>query len=212
VNTNVLLELMYVQAEGVAIILLDRDGRVAAWMRGAAIIFGRTAEFMRGRTLHCLFTAEDQAAQVPESELENARATGTGEDDRWMVRSDGALFWASGFVQRLVAADGEVCGYAKVLRDRTDVRAQIETLRNRADSLADEDRRKVLLFGTLAHELRTPFSAMNNAVALIENAYPGEQKLEYALQILKRQTRYVNSLVDDLEEVVRARPGNTGLH
>jgi signal transduction histidine kinase len=91
------------------------------------------------------------------------------------------------------------------------VRAQIETLRNRAELLADEDRRKVLLFGTLAHELRTPFAAIGNAVELVERAYPNDQKLEYAVQILKRQTRYVNSLVDDLQEVVRARTGKTAL-
>jgi PAS domain S-box-containing protein len=210
-NANALLELMYAQAEEQALILMDPDGVVVGWMMGASRIFGRTAESMIGRPLHGLFTAEDQAAKVPENELANARGAGTGADDRWMVRSNAALFWASGFVQCLHAADGQVCGFAKILRDRTDVRAQIETLRNRAELLADEDRRKVLLFGTLAHELRTPFAAIGNAVELVERAYPNDQKLEYAVQILKRQTRYVNSLVDDLQEVVRARTGKTAL-
>ena len=211
-QANALLELMYAQAEDQALILVDHDGTVVAWMMGASRIFGRTAENMVGRTLHCLFTPEDQAAKVPENELSNALHAGTGEDDRWMVRSDGVLFWASGFVQCLREADGRVAGFAKILRDRTDIRAQIETLRNRAELLADEDRRKLLLFGTLAHELRTPFAAIGNAVELVERAYPHDQKLEYAVQILKRQTRYVDSLVDDLQEVVRAQTGKTVLH
>jgi PAS domain S-box-containing protein len=211
-DANKLLELTYAQAEDQALVLMDPDGVVVAWMMGASRIFGRGADDMVGRTLHCLFTPEDQAARVPENELANARGAGTGEDDRWMVRSDGALFWASGFVQCLHASDGEVCGFAKVLRDRTDVRAQIETLRNRAELLADDDRRKLLLLGTLAHELRTPFAAIGNAVELVARAYPNDQNLEYAVQILKRQTRYVNSLVDDLQEVVRARTGKTVLH
>jgi two-component system CheB/CheR fusion protein len=181
-------------------------------MMGAATIFGHKADEMVGRTLHCLFTPEDQAAKVPENELINARGTGTGEDDRWMVRRDGVRFWASGFVQCLRSEDGEVQGFAKLLRDRTDLRAQVETLSNRAALLADEDRRKVLLFGTLAHELRTPFGAIQNAVQLIEHAYPDEPKLSYALQILARQTRYVSTLVDDLQELVRARTGKTVLH
>jgi PAS domain S-box-containing protein len=208
-DTNALLELVYAQAEEQALILLDPDGVVVGWMMGATRIFGRSAESMLGRTLHCLFTVEDQASKVPEHELANARGAGTGEDDRWMVRSNAATFWASGFVQCLHASGGEICGFAKMVRDRTDVRAQIETLRNRAELLADEDRRKVLLFGTLAHELRTPFAAIGNAVELVERAYPNDQKLEYAVQILRRQTRFVNSLVDDLEEVVRARTGKT---
>jgi two-component system CheB/CheR fusion protein len=210
-NTNSLLELMYAQIADQALILMDADGVVVDWMMGSRWIFGRTAESMVGRTLHCLFTTEDQAAKVPENELANACASRSAEDDRWMVRGDGALFWASGFVQCLRGPDGGVAGFAKTLRDRTDVRAQIETLRNRAELLADEDRRKVLLFGTLAHELRTPFAAIGNAVELVERAHPNDPKLEYAVQILRRQTRYVNSLVDDLQEVVRSRTGKTVL-
>jgi len=210
-NADALLERMYAQSKDQALILMDRDGVVVAWMMGAPGIFGRPADSMIGRTLHCLFTAEDQAAKVPEHELANACASTSAEDDRWMVRGDGGLFWASGFVQCLRADGGEVCGFAKMLRDRTDVRGQIETLRNRAEVLADEDRRKVLLFGTLAHELRTPFAAIGNAIELVERAYPDNPKLDYAIQILRRQTRYVNSLVDDLQEVVRSRTGKTVL-
>jgi PAS domain S-box-containing protein len=170
-DTNKLLELMHVQVEDEALILLDADGVVVGWMMAASRIFGRTADFMLGSSLHCLFTPEDQAAGAPENELENARRAGAGEDDRWMVRSDGVSFWASGFVQCLRGAEGEVCGFAKLVRDRTDIKAQIETLRNRAESLASEDRRKVLLFGTLAHELRTPFAAIGNAIRLLEQAF-----------------------------------------
>jgi PAS domain S-box-containing protein len=211
-DRHALLELMYAQVEDQVLILLDPHGAVADWMMGATRVFGHSAASMLGKPLHCLFTPEDRAAKVPENELENARRAGTAEDDRWMVRSDGARFWASGFVHCLRSADGEVCGFAKLLRDRTDVRAQIETLRNRAELLAAEDRRKLLLFGALAHELRTPFAAIGNAIKLVEQPYPNDPKLEYALQILKRQTRYVNALIDDLQEVVRARTGKTILH
>src|SRR5687768_12969336 len=100
-DRDALLELLHAQAEEQALILLDPNGVVIAWMMGASRIFGRTADFMIGRTLHCLFTPEDQAAKVPEHELANARGAGTGEDDRWMVRSNAASFWASGFVQCL---------------------------------------------------------------------------------------------------------------
>jgi two-component system CheB/CheR fusion protein len=209
---NPLLELAFRQVAHQALILLDARGCVVGWMMGAATIFGHKAEHMIGRSLHVLFTPEDQAARVPESELDNARGTGTGEDDRWMVRSDGVRFWASGFVQCLRSEDGEVQGFVKLLRDRTDLRAQVETLGNRAALLADEDRRKTLLLGTLAHELRTPFGAIHNAVQLIEHAYPDEPKLSYALQILARQTKYVSTLIDDLQELVRARTGKTVLH
>ena len=93
-----------------------------------------------------------------------------------MVRGDGARFWASGFVQCLRNEAGDVRGFAKLLRDRTDIRGQVEALRNRAELLAEEDRRKLLLFGALAHELRTPLSAVGNAVQLIEQAHPNDER------------------------------------
>jgi two-component system CheB/CheR fusion protein len=210
-DAEALFGLMRSQAKDHALILLDADGRVIGWMMGAPNIFGRTAEEMMGETLHRLFTPEDQAIRVVETELESARRAGSGEDDRWMVRGDGARFWASGFVDCLRTADGEIAGYSKVVRDRTDLRGQVEALRNRVELLAAEDRRKMVMFGTLAHELRNPLGAVSNAIHLIDFAYPNDQKLAYALQILKRQTKYVSSLVEDLLEVARAQTGKTVL-
>src|SRR5438552_3344642 len=52
----------------------------------------------------------------------------------------------------------EVVGYGKVLRDRTDVRAQVE-------ALAQANRRKDLFLGTVAHELRGRLDALE-AIAM----------------------------------------------
>jgi two-component system CheB/CheR fusion protein len=128
-----------------------------------------------------------------------------------MVRSDGARFWANGFVYCLRKADGAVVGFSKVLRDRTDTRAQVEALRNRVELLAEEDRRKLVMFGTLAHELRNPLAAVANAGHLIDLAYPNDEKLAFPLQVLKRQTEYVSKLIGDLLEVARVRTGKTVL-
>jgi two-component system CheB/CheR fusion protein len=207
-----LLRLMYEQSQDYALILLDDRGAVVAWMMGAERIFGRDADEMRGRTIERLFTPEDQSNQVPETELDHARRSSRAEDDRWMVRSDGGRFWASGFVHCLERPDGRVAGYAKLLRDRTDQRGQVETLRNRIEALEAEDERKIVMFGTLAHELRNPLSVLTNAAQLIDLAYPGDSKLAYPLQVLRRQVAYVGSLVNDLLEIVRSRTGKAVLH
>jgi two-component system CheB/CheR fusion protein len=207
-----LLELVLRQADEHALIMLDADGRVVGWFMGAAKVFGRDAGEMLGKALDVLFTEEDRTAGAHTDELVNARQSGLAEDDRWMLRSDGVRFWATGLVYALRDASGQVAGFAKVLRDRTDVRGQIEALRNRAESLGAEDRRKIVLLGTLAHELRNPLGAVLNAVQLIDLAYPGDPKLSYALQILRRQTAYVSKLIEDLLEVVRIRAGKATLN
>jgi PAS domain S-box-containing protein len=210
-DTERLLELMYRQVEVDALILLDPDGKVVAWLMGARRVFGHSADEMVGRGLDCLFTPEDQADGIPESELEQARRTRSSEDDRWMVRRDNMRFWATGFVHCLRDDDGRVAGYAKILSDRTDLRGQYETLRNRVDAYVQEDRRTTLVLGTLAHELRNPLSAMSNAVQLMALTPMEDPKLAYAQQVIERQVKYVSALIEDLFETARARTGKAVL-
>jgi two-component system CheB/CheR fusion protein len=206
-----LLRLMHEQADDHAVILLDANGAVVAWMMGAARIFGRDAEAMLGATIECLFTPEDRAAGAPRTEREHAERSGKAEDDRWMLRSDGVRFWASGFLDCLRHPDGSVAGFAKVLRDRTDVRGQIEALRNRAEALEADDARNAVMLGTLAHELRNPLAVLTNAADLIDLAHPGDAKLAYALHVLRRQTSYVRTVIDDVLEMARIRTGKATL-
>ena len=211
-DQRALLNLMYRQVEIDALILLDPQGKVVAWLMGAEGVFGRTAQEMKGRSLHCLFTETDQAAKIPELELEEARVSGTAEDDRWMVRGDDARFWASGFVHALRDDDGQIAGFAKILRDRTDVRGHLDALRNRAEAFEQEDERMSLVLGTLAHERRNPLSAMSNAVQLIELTDMDDPKLSYALQVMNRQMKYVTALIADLIESTRLRTGKAELN
>lgn len=206
-----LLQLLLEQGEEQALILLDANGRVVDWLMGAERIFGRSAGEMFGETVDRLFTPEDRERQEPANEARSALRTGRSEDDRWMLRGDDFRFWASGYLLALRDADGEVAGYAKILADRTDQRGQVEALRNRGAATAELEHRHSLMLGTLAHELRSPLGALTNALALIDVAQPGDQQFDYAVQILKRQTAYLSSLVDDWFDVTRVRVGKTVL-
>jgi hypothetical protein len=43
-----------------------------------------------------LFTAEDQQAQRPQRELEQALRQGRAAHDNWLVRKDASRFWVTG--------------------------------------------------------------------------------------------------------------------
>jgi PAS domain S-box-containing protein len=207
VDRDALLRLLLEQGEEHALILLDERGVVVEWLMGASRLFGRRKEEMLGRTLHVLFTPEDRGRQVPESELTDARRARMSYNDRWMLRSDDVRFWANGVLYSLCDTDGRIVGFAKILRDRTDQRGQIEALRNRAEAVAAEERRGVLMLGTLAHELRSPLGAVANAAAVIDLASRGDEGISQAVQAVKRQTAYAHALVDDWLEYARVRTG-----
>ena len=207
VTEDRLLRLVLEQAERHALILLDENGVIVSWLMGAPHMFGNDHAQMVGRTIDCLFTPEDRSRGVPAAELATAARHGLAEGDRWMVRNDGIRFWANGFMESIRGADGTLLGFSKVLRDRTDLRGQIETLANRADALAADERRQALLLGTLAHEVRTPLGSIANAVELIDMLYPDDAKLAQVSQFIARQTKYISSLIEDLLEHVRVQAG-----
>ncbi len=112
-----------------ALIVMDPDGIVTEWNAGAERILGYTAEEAVGSPCLVLFTEEDRAAGVPERELEEAARTGEAMDDRWHVRKGGERFWANGVMSALEDGDGELRGFAKVLRDKTDQKTVEDALR-----------------------------------------------------------------------------------
>src|SRR5262245_49562263 len=72
-----------------AIVLIDDEGRIAGWNRGAQQLLGYSVTEALDRPFGILFTPEDRAAGVPACELESAAQQGETNDDRWHQRHDG---------------------------------------------------------------------------------------------------------------------------
>ncbi|MDP9096514.1 MAG: PAS domain S-box protein, partial [Pseudomonadota bacterium] len=102
-----------------AMVVADRNGLVQGWNVGAERLFGYLESEIIGRSLDRFFTPEDLHAGVPQREMRDALLSGIGSDDRWHVRKDGSRFWGSGLLTPVRDPAGEVCGFAKILRDRT---------------------------------------------------------------------------------------------
>ncbi|WP_428377076.1 PAS domain S-box protein [Lichenicoccus sp.] len=112
-----------------AIISFDLNGLVTSWNDGARRILGWSEAEMLGTSAERLFTPEDVAAGVPESEMGNALRHGRGNDERWHVKRDGVRFWASGEMMALRDDAGAIDGFIKIMRDRTEQRMAVRALR-----------------------------------------------------------------------------------
>src|SRR4051794_18400475 len=118
-----------------AIFVVDENRHILSWSKGAERLLGFTEGEIVGRRCDCFFTPEDVERGVPQGELEQALATGRGEDDRWHIRKDGSRFWASGAVTPLKDEAGRLRGFAKIMRDRTEMRLAEEAARERERQL-----------------------------------------------------------------------------
>ena len=110
-------------AANYAIYMLDPQGRVTIWNRGAERIKGWTEDEIIGRNVALFYSAEDIAAGKPIGDLERASAHGSIEEDSWRVRKDGSEFLASVTITALRDESGALRGFGKVVRDITDAKA-----------------------------------------------------------------------------------------
>jgi PAS domain S-box-containing protein len=117
-----------------AIFCLDLEGRITTWNEGARRMLGWVEAEALEKPGAMIFTPEDREAKVPEKERQTALAHGRSMDERWHLRKSGQRFWASGELMPLKSASGQVTGFIKILRDRTEQRLTQEELRASHDS------------------------------------------------------------------------------
>ncbi len=129
------LALLIDGATNYAIYLLDPDGRVTIWNRGAERIKGWTAAEIVGRDFAIFYPADEVAAGKPQSDLARATALGRFEEESWRLRKDGSEFFASVTMTALRDEAGALRGFGKVVRDITDQKAAEAALERRESHL-----------------------------------------------------------------------------
>lgn len=160
-----------------AIFMLDVDGRVTTWNRGAERLKGYRAEEILGRHFREFYTPEAKASRHPEFELESAIRDGRYREEGWRLRKDGTQFWANVVITALRDASGRLVGFAKVTRDVTLQRLASQDLRHAATELAEANtelseanvrlgaaaQERADLLAITAHELRSPIAVAAGA-------------------------------------------------
>jgi PAS domain S-box-containing protein len=138
-----------------AIFLLDPDGYVVTWNRGAESIKGYKPEDIVGRHFSQFFTQEDLDRGHPAELLRLAGARGSFEDEGWLVSKDGSRFWAQSILTAVRDENGVVTGYAQVTRDITDYKGVADTVMLQLSSalFANLDVRKLL--SVVSESIRT---------------------------------------------------------
>ncbi len=185
-----------------AIYLLDPDGTVATWNKGAERVKGYSAEAVIGHHYSMFFTPEDIAEGKPQHELDVAAAAGVFESSGWRIRRDGTRFWANTVTTALCDGDGSLRGFARLTRDLSESR--------RVQALESQGRRTNEFIAMLGHELRNPLAPIRNAVGILERKATTPEVV-WCKDVISRQVGHLARLVDDLLDVSRISSGKLQL-
>ena len=116
-----------------AIFMLDPQGRVTSWNRGAERIKGYRESEILGRHFSCFYPPEALEKGTPERLLELARKTGRAEDEGWRMRKDGRRLWARVTITAIRDGAGALVGFGKVTRDLTERKRAEELIRQQEE-------------------------------------------------------------------------------
>src|SRR5688500_15296546 len=124
--SDVAFRLFVESVEDYAIFMLDPEGYIVSWNRGAQRAKGYTDEEIIGRHFSTFYTPEDLERDHPTFELRHARKHGRYEEEGWRLRKDGTRFWANVVITAVRDETGELIGFGKVTRNLTERRIQEE--------------------------------------------------------------------------------------
>jgi two-component system CheB/CheR fusion protein len=194
-----------------AIIVINEEGLITDWNKGAQHTFGYSQEEAEGRHVRFIFSSEDQHAGIPEMELATARTTGRSDDERWHVRKDGSRFYCSGEVTALASKGFQ--GYVKIARDLTDhIKLHEEQQQSIAASL-NSIQQKDQFFAVMSHELKHPLNLiqLNAQVARRLPVARKDPTLQKAIGTITDAVASQARIIDDLMDVARVRNGKLEL-
>ncbi len=189
------LRMLVGQVVDYAIIALDPEGTIESWNLGAERLKGYTTDEAVGRSFTMFYTDEDRRAGLPAQLLGRARDLGRVEHTGWRVRKDGSRFWGDVVITALHDEAGTITGYAKVTRDRTDLKA----LEDAQDAF----------YATFNHDFRTPVTAIKGFVDAIRDA--DDTLRPHLIDRVESSADRLLGMVEGLVEFARQRAGHATL-
>lgn len=111
---------MVEEVQDYAIILLDLDGTILSWNKGAEQIKGYKAEEIIGQNFSIFYLPQARQEQLPEKLIALAKKEGRAKHIGMRVRKDGTMFWGSIVITALHDDNGEVVGFTKLTRELKD--------------------------------------------------------------------------------------------
>ena len=203
-----------------AIFLIDPEGRVMSWNKGAEQIKGYTESEIIGQPISIFYTDEDNRLGEPGQNLQRALEQGRYESVGLRKRKDGSVFYADVVFTPIYDDKNTLKGFAKITRDISEQKKIEEDMMNTLRREKDLNEMKSRFVTIASHEFKTPLSVILSSVSLIEK-YPDTDQQDKRLKHIHRIKSNVNNLKQILDDflsleklevgIIRNRPEETDL-
>ena len=204
---------MIEEVEDYAILLLDKEGNIQNWNKGAEKIKGYKEEEIIGSNFRIFYRPVDQENGVPQRLLEEAKVKGKAMHEGWRVRKDMTMFWGSVVITALHDDDNTIIGFSKVTRDLTERKLAEEKMKDYARELEFQNQELQQFAFAAAHDMKEPLRKIQLYTTSILNNLSGqipEKERDYLARSAEAVSR-MQRLIDDILTYSRTSVGNEAM-
>jgi PAS domain S-box-containing protein len=183
-----------------AIFMLDADGNVVSWNKGAEQIKGYQRDEIIGKHFSVFYTADDRARGKPGRDLSAAAREGRLEWEAQRVRKDGSEFWGNIVLSAVRDETGALAGFVKVTRDLTERRGAERRAIADAQALKALNAELESFTYSVSHDLRAPIRQIRGFSKMLAE-HLGERADPETAHLVRRideGSQQMGRLVDDL--------------
>jgi PAS domain S-box-containing protein len=196
------------EVEDYAIVLLDKNGIIQNWNKGAEKIKGYKDFEIVGKSFRSFYREEDRIAGLPEKLLADAKEKGKAIHEGWRLRKDGTTFWGSIVITALHDIDRNIVGFSKVTRDLTQRKLAEEQAASYTRLLEFQNKELEQFAYAASHDLKEPLRKINFYNQYLLESLK-DQVDEKGLDYLKRSVKATERMSDLIENLLTYSRLNT---
>ncbi|WP_192349006.1 ATP-binding protein [Algoriphagus sp. Y33] len=189
---------MIEEVQDYAIILLDVDGNVQNWNKGAEKIKGYLEKEILGENFSVFYLPKDREQGLPSKLIEEARSNGRAAHEGWRVRKDGSRFWGNIIITALHDEFDKVIGFTKVTRDLTERKLSEERKEQDAKSIALQNKQLEEFAYVTSHDLQEPIRKIRAFVELARMEIDNKKEVGWYLDKIDCSAEKMIRLIKDI--------------
>ena len=186
------------EVEDYAILLLDKNGFILNWNKGAEKIKGYSEQEIIGQNFRIFYLESDRKSMLPETLINEAANKGRAMHEGWRIRKDGTKFWGSIVITALHDNQNNIIGFSKVTRDLSERKIAEDQLREFARDIEFQNKQLAEYAYVASHDLQEPLRKIQIFSDLLEKNLNDKDKSLFHLEKIKSCSIRMHNLIRDV--------------
>lgn len=207
---ELMIQMIY-QLEDFALLLLDTDGNILSWNKGAEKLTGHAESEILGENASILVNDLKAEFEKHPFSIDKSKENKLFNQPGWCIRKDNSLFWAGIQLTALTNKQTDLTGFSLVLRDLTYLKNKESENKDLIAKLHLKNKELEEFNYMVSHDLQEPLRTIRSFIGILDTKYTDhvDEKVLKITQTITKASERMNVMLIALLE--HSRIGRTAV-